>query len=217
MTTLEEKKIVSSFPKSMAQNTQWSYKLKLKRLSYQKIKIKEGSFFFNIQQTLSSLWKVSAPRGTQPLMASAATAESQEGHPAATCSPCRWLGRFLPGQIASACRRRDPRTMFLPPRAASDASTEEELRPKTQPMIRPLPPAGTHKTTLGSVAPRSGGRSSSCCLRECVGVGVWIKAVAAFQGWGGLRLLCLPSALASTVWPFVQKIVLRRKVIPTKC
>lgn len=45
MTTLEEKKIVSSFPKSMAQNTQWSYKLKLKRLSYQKTKIKEGSFF----------------------------------------------------------------------------------------------------------------------------------------------------------------------------
>lgn len=196
MTTLEEKKIVSSFPKSMAQNTHWSYKLKLKRLSYQKIKIKEGSFFFNIQQTLSSLWKVSAPRGTQPLMASAATEESQEGHPAATCSPCRWLGRFLPCQIASACRRRDPRTMFLPPRAASDASKEEELRPKTQPMIRPLPPAGTHKTTLGSVAPRSGGRSSSC-LRECVGVGMDISGGRVSRlrlGWVEITLstLCPP-------------------------
>uniref|UniRef100_A0A7C9AM14 Uncharacterized protein n=2 Tax=Opuntia streptacantha TaxID=393608 RepID=A0A7C9AM14_OPUST len=44
---------------------------------------------------LSIFSKVSARLGTQPLIASPATAESQDGHPAATCSPCRCLGGLL--------------------------------------------------------------------------------------------------------------------------
>ncbi|THU53570.1 hypothetical protein C4D60_Mb10t15820 [Musa balbisiana] len=42
--------------------------------------------------TLSSFSKESARRGTQPLMASPATAASQGGHPAATCSPSTAFG-----------------------------------------------------------------------------------------------------------------------------
>ena len=45
--------------------------------------------------TLSIFSKVSALRGVNPLIASPATLESQEGHPAATCSPWTWLGGLL--------------------------------------------------------------------------------------------------------------------------
>lgn len=45
-------------------------------------------------RTFSSFSKESALRGTQPWIASPATALSQEGHPAATCSPSIYLLRF---------------------------------------------------------------------------------------------------------------------------
>ena len=45
-------------------------------------------------QTLSSFSNASARRGTQPWMASHATALSHAGHPAAACSPSTYLLRF---------------------------------------------------------------------------------------------------------------------------
>jgi hypothetical protein len=52
--------------------------------------------------TLSIFSKESARRGVQPSMASPATAESQAGQPAATCSPRALLAKLLPRRT-SAC------------------------------------------------------------------------------------------------------------------
>lgn len=54
--------------------------------------------------TLSSFSKESAFRGIQPLMDSPATAESQAGHPAATCSASNCLG-MVPGTSVRATLR----------------------------------------------------------------------------------------------------------------
>jgi len=48
-------------------------------------------------RTLSIFSKESARRGVQPSMASPATAESQAGQPAATCSPRALLAKLGPG------------------------------------------------------------------------------------------------------------------------
>lgn len=56
---------------------------------------------------MSIFSKVSARRGVHPLMASPATLESQEGHPAATCSPWTWPGGLL-SLGSSLCRLRRP-------------------------------------------------------------------------------------------------------------
>lgn len=45
--------------------------------------------------TFSNFSKLSALRGTHPWIASPATAESQDGQPAATCSPSIYLCKFL--------------------------------------------------------------------------------------------------------------------------
>ena len=69
-------------------------------------------------RTLSIFSKESARRGVQPLMASPATAESQAGQPAATCSPRALLAK-LPPRRTSACAAaaaerddRDRRSLF---------------------------------------------------------------------------------------------------------
>jgi hypothetical protein len=57
-------------------------------------------------RTLSIFSKESAPRGVQPSMASPATAESQAGQPAATCSPRARLAKLpLPGPGAGRDER----------------------------------------------------------------------------------------------------------------
>jgi hypothetical protein len=62
--------------------------------------------------TLSIFSKESARRGVHPLMASPATAESQAGQPAATCSPRALLEKLLPRRTsgcAAAAAERDDR------------------------------------------------------------------------------------------------------------
>jgi hypothetical protein len=62
--------------------------------------------------TLSIFSKESARRGVQPSMASPATAESQAGQPAATCSPRALLAKLLPRRTsacAAAAAERDDR------------------------------------------------------------------------------------------------------------
>lgn len=69
--------------------------------------------------TFSSFSKASARRGTQPWMASPATALSHAGQPAATCSPCTYLWRFPNLKLSESQLELvlpdSPTSLWLPP------------------------------------------------------------------------------------------------------
>jgi hypothetical protein len=106
-------------------------------------------------RTLSIFSNESARRGVQPSMASPATAESQAGQPAATCSPRALLAK-LPPRRASATVRDDRDRLSFRAGFSATAAAAAGAVPGCPALSVPAPSCGAAWSGLGWGGGRSG-------------------------------------------------------------